>query len=319
MSPFAPRINGCFAERKATLAAPTLESDEDNSTMSGSSTFSHALQEGVLVFDGAMGTELYRHHVFTNRCFDELCLSDAKLIRQIHWEYCEAGADVLTTNTFGAEPVGVCAVWVGRTAPENPPGGGQIAREVANEFDRPVFVAGSIGPLPSQPQYEDQTEAMLAEQIEAVMAGGAISCCLETQPNRKSLENCAGAMRRFPDVPYMLSFVVVDHGESASGEAVERMTAPLADGAPPPIAWGMNCGAGPDGLLIAVEKAVRLVAHLVVQPNAGIPKEVDSRRIYFCSRSTWRHTPSATCRWARWVWAVVAVPRRSTSAKWPGQ
>ncbi len=61
------------------------------------------------------------------------------------------------------------------------------------------------------------------------------------------------------------------------------MTAPLADGAPQPIAWGMNCGAGPDGLLIAVEKAVRLVAHLVVQPNAGIPKEVDSRRIYFCS------------------------------------
>ena len=66
------------------------------------SAFSDALARGVLVFDGAMGTEIYRHHVFTNRCFDELCLSDPKLIRQIHAEYRDAGADVLTTNTFGA-------------------------------------------------------------------------------------------------------------------------------------------------------------------------------------------------------------------------
>ncbi len=182
MSPFAPRINGCFAERKATLAAPTLESDEDNSTMSGSSTFSHALQEGVLVFDGAMGTELYRHHVFTNRCFDELCLSDAKLIRQIHWEYCEAGADVLTTNTFGANRLALARFGLAEQLQRIHQAGAKIAREVANEFDRPVFVAGSIGPLPSQPQYEDQTEAMLAEQIEAVMAGAPISCCSKPSP-----------------------------------------------------------------------------------------------------------------------------------------
>ena len=66
--------------------------------MSNSSAFVQALSEGVLVFDGAMGTEIYRHHVFTNRSFDELCLSDPGLIRQIHADYCDAGADVLTTN-----------------------------------------------------------------------------------------------------------------------------------------------------------------------------------------------------------------------------
>ncbi len=69
------------------------------------SPFQEALNRGVLVFDGAMGTEIYRHHVFTNRSFDELCLSDPKLIRQIHVEYRDAGADVLTTNTFGANCV----------------------------------------------------------------------------------------------------------------------------------------------------------------------------------------------------------------------
>ena len=70
-----------------------------------------AMRERVLVFDGAMGTEIYRHHVFTNRSFDELCLSDSKLIETIHRDYCDAGADVLTTNTFGAQrPDGGAAV-----------------------------------------------------------------------------------------------------------------------------------------------------------------------------------------------------------------
>jgi len=70
-----------------------------------SQNFQQALAEGVVVFDGAMGTEIYRHHVFTNRSFDELCLSDPKLIRQIHLDYRDAGADVLTTNTFSANRV----------------------------------------------------------------------------------------------------------------------------------------------------------------------------------------------------------------------
>ena len=74
------------------------------------------------------------------------------------------------------------------------------------------------------------------------------------------------------------------NGETASGESVERMLAPLPAGCPQPIAWGMNCGIGPDGLLGAVEQAVRLTTlPLVVQPNAGMPKEVENRRIYLCS------------------------------------
>ena len=68
-------------------------------------SFQDSLNRGVLVFDGAMGTEIYRHHVFTNRSFDEMCLSDPKLIRQIHADYYDAGADVLTTNTYGASRV----------------------------------------------------------------------------------------------------------------------------------------------------------------------------------------------------------------------
>ena len=119
-------------------------------------TFAQALARSVLVFDGAMGTEIYRHHVFTNRSFDELCLSDPKLIRQIHGDYCDAGADVLTTNTFGANRVALAKFGLAeKTATRSIAPGPGWPGEVADAADRPVFVAGSIGPLPPQPQYED--------------------------------------------------------------------------------------------------------------------------------------------------------------------
>jgi methionine synthase / methylenetetrahydrofolate reductase(NADPH) len=252
--------------------------------MSSSLTFSQALRQNVLVFDGAMGTEIYRHHVFTNRSFDELCLSDPKLIRQIHSEYRDAGADVLTTNTFGANRVSLARFGLAEQLAAIHRAGARIAREVADAAGRPMFVAGSIGPIPAQPQYDDCFDEMIAEQVEGLMAGGADFVVFETLANRKTLERCAAAMRRTPDVPYVLSFAVLEHNESAAGESVDVMIAPLAADVPQPIAWGLNCGAGPDGLLGAVERAARLTSlPLVVQPNAGLPKEVDNRRIYFCS------------------------------------
>ncbi len=247
-------------------------------------SFVQALKEGVLVFDGAMGTELYRHHVFTNRSFDELCLAEPKLIHRIHSDYTEAGADVLTTNTFGANRVALGRFGLADKVRQIHRAGAQIAREVAAAAGRPIFVAGSIGPLPSQPQFQDALESMVVEQAESLIAGGADLVLFETQPNRQALENCASAMRRLPEVPYVLSFVIGEHCETASGESLERMLSSLPDGWPPPVAWGMNCGLGPDGLLAAVERAVRLTPlPLIVQPNAGMPREVDNRRIYLCS------------------------------------
>jgi homocysteine S-methyltransferase len=247
-------------------------------------SFAESLNRGVLVFDGAMGTELYRHHVFTNRSFDDLCLSEPKLIRQIHVDYRDAGADVLTTNTFGANRVALAKFALAERLHEIVRAGAQLAREVADAADRPLYVAGSIGPLPSQPQYEATIEEMILEQMDGLMEGGADFILFETQPNRVALERCAAAMARRPEVPFVLSFTIVEAGETASGESVERMLAPLPSGSAQPIAWGMNCGLGPDGLLGAVERAVRVTdLPLVVQPNAGLPREVENRRIYLCS------------------------------------
>lgn len=249
-----------------------------------SKSFVEALANGVLVFDGAMGTEIYRHHVFTNRCFDELCLSDPKLIRQIHTDYRDAGADVLTTNTFGANRVSLAKFALAERLSEILRAGAILAREVADQADRPIYVAGSIGPMPALPPQRTTLEEMIFEQAESLMVGGADFILFETQPNRESLERAAAAMRRLPDVPFVLSFVITGTNETASGESVERMLAPLPSGLPQPAAWGMNCGVGPDGLLEAVEQAMQLTSlPLIVQPNAGIPKEIENRRIYLCS------------------------------------
>jgi homocysteine S-methyltransferase len=247
-------------------------------------SFQETLAHGVLVFDGAMGTEIYRHHVFTNRSFDELCLSDPKLIRQIHSDYRDAGADVLTTNTFGANRVALGKFAMAEKLADILRVGARLARDVADAADRPIFVAGSIGPMPIQPQYETMLNNMIVEQADGLIQGGADFILFETLPNRNAMERCAAAMRRLPNVPFVLSFAITGAGETASGESIERMLAPLPADSPTPIAWGMNCGVGPDGLLGAVELAVRLTdLPLIVQPNAGMPKEVENRRIYLCS------------------------------------
>ncbi|MFZ5833511.1 MAG: bifunctional homocysteine S-methyltransferase/methylenetetrahydrofolate reductase [Planctomycetota bacterium] len=252
--------------------------------MTPSKPFREALAEGVLVFDGAMGTEIYRHHIFTNRCFDELNLSEPKLIRKIHQTYLDAGSDVLTTNTFGANRAALAQFGLADRIGDVVRAGARLARQVADEADRAVYVAGSIGPLPVQPPQESSVETMILEQAEGLIEGGAHFLLFETQPSRVAVEQCASAMRRMPDVPYVLSFAVVLNSETVAGEPLDRMLAPLPADWPQPIAWGLNCGTGPDGLLGAVETAVRLTRlPLIVQPNAGQPKEVSNRRIYLCS------------------------------------
>ncbi len=114
-----------------------------------STSFQQALNHGVLVFDGAMGTELYRHHVFTNRCFDELCLSEPKLIRQIHADYRDAGADVLTTNTFGANRVALANFALAERLHEIVRAGAGLARKVADAAGRPVLWPARSGHCPA--------------------------------------------------------------------------------------------------------------------------------------------------------------------------
>ncbi|RMG00495.1 MAG: hypothetical protein D6741_06720, partial [Planctomycetota bacterium] len=264
-------------------AASTGSTIEESPAMSERPSFAEFIKQGIVVFDGAMGTEIYRHHVFTNRCFDELSLSDPKLIRGIHADYCAAGADVLTTNTFGANRPALEKFGLAERQRDIIVAGARLAREVADAADRPVYVAGSIGPF-NPGRDEDNGVAALLEQVDALIEGGVDFILFETQPGREAVLRCALAMKSRPEVPFVVSVAIYEDGETASGESVEHVFAPLPEGYPVPLAWGLNCGSGPHGLLAPVEKLVRIVDRpLIVEPNAGVPKEVENRRIYLCS------------------------------------
>jgi len=106
------------------------------------------IQHRVLVFDGAMGTELYRRNVFTNRCFEELCLSSAEIVRQIHQEYADAGADVLTTNSYGANREALAKYGLAERTEAMNIAAAKLCREIAAAAPRPIYVAGSVGAVP---------------------------------------------------------------------------------------------------------------------------------------------------------------------------
>ncbi|MDR0870697.1 MAG: bifunctional homocysteine S-methyltransferase/methylenetetrahydrofolate reductase [Planctomycetaceae bacterium] len=254
-------------------------------------SFTDALHSRVLVFDGPMGTELYRHHVFTNRCFEELNLTDPKLIERILTDYKEAGADVLTTNTFAANRPNLEKYGIADKLYAINKAGAEIARSTAASAANVLFVAGSAGPVAG---VANSGADIILEQVDALWDGGVDFILFETQPSRDAMERCAAAMQKRPDIPYVLSCTVINGKESAAGEPLSRLLAPLltADFTPRGkaspaanfIAFGLNCGSGPEGLLAAVEEAVKITSQpLIVQPNAGVPKAFEGRQLYYCS------------------------------------
>ena len=106
--------------------------------------FREQLSRRVLVADGAMGTMLYDKGVFINRCYDELNLSAPDMIRQIHLDYVKAGAEILETNTFGANRMRLAAFGLGEKLRAINQAGVRLAREAARDS---AFVAGAMGPL----------------------------------------------------------------------------------------------------------------------------------------------------------------------------
>ena len=254
-------------------------------TKAATTDFVTALHDRVLVFDGAMGTEIYRRHVYLNRNFEELSLSEPALIKQIYKDYVDAGADVLTTNSYGANREALARFGFAEKTTAINRAAAELAREVANGCPREVFVAGSVGPITLPGITAPRRIELLAEQICALAEGGVDFIMFETLPTRALAADAVAAMQAADvKLPFVLSFAVNEQAESSVGEPVERLMLPFGAEAPAPAAWGLNCGLGPDGLLGAVERAVRHTrTPLIVEPNAGMPKEVDNRRITLCS------------------------------------
>jgi len=246
--------------------------------------FLEAIDERVLVSDGAMGTVLYGRGVFLNRCFDELNLSQPSLVTDVHLAYLQAGADVLETNTFGAnrcklEPFGLA----GSVAAINA-AGARLARGAAGEA---AWVAGAIGPLgiriePWGRTRASEAEAVFREQAEALAAGGVDLFVLETFRDVNELTAAVRAVRAVSGLPIVAQLSTGEDTATLDGTPPEIFTPALEQAGADVI--GVNCAVGPAATLDSIEAMARHTsARLSAQPNAGRPRQVDGRNIYLCS------------------------------------
>ena len=238
----------------------------------------------VHVVDGAMGTVLYGRGVFVNVCYDELSLRQPDLVRDIHREYVRAGAELLETNTFGANPLKLATYGLAGETERINAEAAKLAREAAGER---AAVLGAIGPLgvrvePFGELSLEEARAMYERQARGLLEGGVQGFILETFSDVAELGAALQAVRGCSDLPIIAQMTVGTDGKTHYG------TDPVVFG--PELAAmgadviGVNCSVGPHGVLEAVEKLARVVSvPISAQPNAGLPREVGDRMIYMAS------------------------------------
>ena len=243
------------------------------------------LYKDVLIFDGGIGTEIYKNNFFINTCFEELSLSAPNIISQIHKEYYDAGADVITLNTFGANKNKLSKFGFGSKVKEINTASVNLARECTGED---TLLAGSVGPIGKIPYNrgitDDDIVDMLVEQISALKDAKADFIMFETLPSLKDAEFAVRAINNVKGIPYVLSFAVSRDGESSKNESLTKLMHSFANAQLKPTAVGFNCGVGPEGLLSALEILIPICNYpIIAQPNVGVPRRVDNRTIYMTS------------------------------------
>ena len=246
--------------------------------------FSEYLQTNIIVSDGAMGTELYSKGVFLNRCFDELNLSHPELVQQVHHDYLIAGAEVIETNTFGANRIKLEPHGLADRLEDIIRAGVRIAREVAGDK---AYVGGSIGPLgvrvhPYGKISMEEAKQIFSEQVNLLSEAGVDLVCLETFVDRHEIQAAILAARAVGDLPVMAMFTLDDDGNSQDGSPPEEFALRLQEWGADII--GVNCGVGPQVMLESLERIASTVqSRLVAQPNAGKPRNFEGRNLYLSS------------------------------------
>ena len=262
-------------------------------------TIEQLLERGSVLCDGAMGTMLYDRGIFIGRSFDELNLSQAEMVRAIHEEYLQAGAEIIETNTFGAnryrlrrhgledklEAINLAGVRLARECVEH------IREKQATD----AFVAGAVGPLgvelaPTGKVSAEEAQEIFAQQIRVLAAGGTGAdgkkfagvdlIQIETMTNVPEAEAAVRAARSVaPQLPVLVLVTVDDDGNCLDGTPVEAAAKRLAEAGADVV--GCNCSSGPETVLGVMERmrtATKLP--LMAMPNAGMPQVVDGRNIY---------------------------------------
>lgn len=253
--------------------------------MSSSLSFSERLEQNqLLVFDGGLGTMLYNKGVFINTSFDLVNLNNPEWVQEIHEEYLKAGADVIESNTFGANYYKLKAHGIEDKLYDINLQGVKIARQAAGPNH---FVAGSIGPLgikiePLGPTSFEEAQDAFEMQVLPMLEGGVDLFVVETFTSLKELEQAVIAIRRHSNLPIVASITVGDDGSTLYGTTPENY-APFLDDLDVQ-AIGLNCSVGPKTMLDTIQVIEKYTSKpLMAQPNAGHPRVFQDRTIYMCS------------------------------------
>jgi methionine synthase / methylenetetrahydrofolate reductase(NADPH) len=240
--------------------------------------------EHVYLFDGAMGTMLYSKGVFINRCYDELNLRGNDVVLAIHKEYVKAGAEILETNTYGANRLKLQPFGLGEELREINIAAVDVARRAAGDS---VYVAGAIGPLgiriePYGPTALDEAREIFREQAAALLQGGVDLFVLETMSNIAEIEQGILAIHDICSLPVIAEMTITQDGRTIFGDT-PRMIAQRLDRAGADVI-GLNCSVGPDVMLDAIEEMTAATSRKIsCQPNAGLPRQVDGRQMYMAT------------------------------------
>jgi methionine synthase / methylenetetrahydrofolate reductase(NADPH) len=246
--------------------------------------FLEAVDARVLVCDGAMGTMLYAKGVFINKSFDALNIAQPDLVARVHQEYVRAGADIIETNTFGANRIKLGSFGLADKLHEINEQGARIARQAAGER---AYVAGAIGPLgiriePWGKTGVDEAREFFREQAQALVDGGVHLLVLETFRDLNEIGAAIEAVRSVCDLPIVAQMSTEEDGSTLDGMPPERFAPELERrGA---TLLGVNCAVGPAPMLDTIERIADVTrVKLSAQPNAGKPRDVEGRNIYLCS------------------------------------
>jgi len=258
--------------------------------------FLERLQQGPLLADGAMGTLLYSRlpgAAARARCFDEVTLSRPELVRAIHQEYIRAGAQVIETNTFGANRAKLANYDLAEKAHAINVRAARLAREAREVGGESVFVAGAVGPsgrplqAPLTGEHDErrllELRSIFREQVEGLLEGGVDLIILETFSDLAELRQAVLAVKESCDLPVVAQMSFGEDGRTLAGQSPARVALALAELGANVI--GANCSVGPSGTLDVIEEMAVAVRHLPnvtlsAQPNAGLPSRVEQRFLY---------------------------------------